>query len=68
MNVIFFSLFVRTCVEYNGVGVSNELGMDSKTFNYFFFFSESLHKHIECIIMWRERVNDLFIKCEIICV
>ena len=36
---VFYSLIVRTCVEYNGVGVSKELGMDLKIdFIYFFFF------------------------------
>ena len=54
MNVIFFSLFVRTCVEYNGVGVSNELGMDSKTFNYFFFFQNHC-KNILSVLLCGER-------------
>ena len=36
---VFYSLIVRTCVEYNGVGVSKELGMDLKIdFIYFLFF------------------------------
>ena len=44
---VFYSLIVRTCVEYNGVGVSKELGMDLKIdfIYFFFFFLESLQKH-----------------------